>query len=311
MRAENIVGRKKDFKDKKKREQILFYASFAIIPILQFIIYYIIVNFRTVVFAFQQYDVYTGSYGFIGFKNFIEVFAQISQGGVIAIAVKNSLLLYGVTLLIGTTFALVFSYYINKKFLGSSVFRIILYLPHIMSNVSVVSIYKYFVDVGVPFVYLNVFGKEIAPLLADSGTQFYTIMFLSVYLSFGNNVLIYTSSMSAISESVVESAQLDGVTKVKEFWYITLPMIFPTFVTFIVGGLANIFVNQMLLYDFYAATAEKKLYTLGYYMYREVQQGGPDVYPHLSSIGLMLTVLMTALTFGIRHLMLKFGPSVD
>lgn len=311
MNNENSVGRQKAFKNKKKREQVLFYLSFAVIPILQFIIYYIIVNFRTVIFAFQEYDIYTGSYGFVGFKNFNEVFDQIAKGGVIGVAVKNSLMLYGVSLLTGTTLALVFSYYINKKFVGSSAFRIILYLPHIMSNVSVVSIYKYFVDVFVPFLYLNVFGKEIAPLLANVDTQFYTIMFLAVYLSFGNNVLIYTSSMSAISESVVESAQLDGVTKIKEFWHITLPMIFPTFVTFIVAGIAHVFVNQMLLYDFYAANAEKKLYTLGYYMYREVQQGGPDIYPHLSSIGLMLTILMTLLTFGIRHLMLKFGPSVD
>ena len=84
-----------------------------------------------------------------------------------------------------------------------------------------------------------------------------------------------------------------------------------TFINFIVTGLANIFANQMLLFDFYAETAEKKLFTLGYYLYREVQQGGPDIYPHLSTIGFVLTVIISACTLTVRRLMAKFGPSVD
>lgn len=305
------ISIKKPTLGRKKKEQILFYISFAAIPILQFIIYYVVVNFRTVLFAFQSYDIYTGKYSFNNFQNFSELFQQLSAGGVILNSAKNSLILYGFTFLFGTTIALVFSYYVYKKFLGSTVFRIILYLPHIISSVSIVSIYKYFVDTAFPYIWERFTGETITGLLANLDTQFYTIMFASIYLSFGNNVLIYTSSMSGISESVVESAELDGVSRLQEFWHITMPMIFPTFTNFIIAGLANLFVNQMLLYDFYAETAEKKLYTLGYYMYREVQQGGPEIYPHLSSIGFLLTVLMTTITLIVRRVMIKFGPSVD
>jgi len=305
------ISIKKKSLAKKKKEQILFYISFAALPILQFIIYYVIVNFRTVLFAFQSYDIYTGKYSFNNFQNFSELFQQLSSGGIILNAAKNSLILYGFTFLLGTTLALVFSYYVYKKFLGSTAFRIILYLPHIISSVSIVSIYKYFVDTAIPFIWEGLTGEAITGLLANLDTRFYTIMFASIYLSFGNNVLLYTSAMSGISESVVESAELDGVSRLQEFWHITLPMIFPTFTNFIIAGLANIFVNQMLLYDFYAETAEKKLYTLGYYMYREVQQGGPDIYPHLSAIGVILTVAMTTITLLVRRAMIKFGPSVD
>lgn len=295
----------------RKKEQVLFYASFATLPLLQFIIYYVCVNFQTILFAFQEFDIYTGAYKFNNFQNFIDLFNELSEGGLILHAIENSLLLYGVTLLMGTSLALLFSYYVYKKFLGSSAFRIILYLPHILSNVSVVSIYKYFVDIGVPYFWQLFTGETISGLLANLNTQFYAIMFMSIYLSFGNNVLIYTSSMSGISESVVESAELDGVSRLEEFWYITLPMIFPTFINFIVSGLANIFANQMLLYDFYAETAEKKLFTLGYYMFREVQQGGPDIYPHLSAIGFVLTIIISTCAFTIRRIMTKFGPSVE
>lgn len=302
---------KKKVGNTRKKEQILFYISFVTLPLLQFFIYYILVNAQSILFAFQGYDITTGKYFFNNFKNFVDLFEELSKGGIILVAIKNSLMLYGVTLLLGTSLALMFSYYVYKKFFGSVAFRVILYLPHIMSNVSVVSIYKYFVDIGVPYIWELFTGIKITGLLANLDTQFYTIMFLSIYLSFGNNVLIYTSSMSSISESVVESAELDGVSRLKEFWYITLPMIFPTFINFIVTGLANIFANQMLLFDFYAETAEKKLFTLGYYLYREVQQGGPDIYPHLSTIGFVLTVIISACTLTVRRLMAKFGPSVD
>ena len=307
----NATSVKKKVVSLRKKEQILFYASFATLPLLQFFIYYILVNFQAILFAFQEFDIYTGGYYFNNFQNFIDLFEQLSKGGLILNAIKNSLTLYGVTLLTGMSLALLFSYYIHKKFLGSVAFRIILYLPHILSNVSVVSIYKYFADVGIPYVWELFTGAKITGLLANLNTQFYTIMFMSIYLSFGNNVLIYTSSMSSISESVIESAELDGVSRLKEFWYITLPMIFPTFINFVVSGLANLFANQMLLFDFYAETAEKKLFTLGYYMYREVQQGGPDIYPHLSAIGLVLTLIISACTLTIRRILTKYGPSVD
>ncbi len=310
MDNEMVSGKKKDVNVRKK-EQILFYISFAALPLIQFIIYYVFVNFQSILFAFQEFDIYTGKYSFNNFQNFVNLFDEIAEGGLIVNAMKNSLMLYGVTFLTGTTLAILFSYYVYKKYFAASTFRIILYLPHILSNVSVVAIYKYFADVGVPYIWELLTGEKIVGLLADLNTQFYAIMFMSVYLSFGNNVLIYTSSMSSISESVVESAELDGATGIKEFWHITLPLVFPTLINFIVSGLAALFANQMLLFDFYAETAEKKLYTLGYYMYRAVQQGGPDIYPYLSTIGLVLTLIISACTFTVRRLMTKFGPSVE
>ena len=259
--------KKKKVGNARKKEQIIFYISFVTLPLLQFFIYYILVNAQSILFAFQGYDIQTGKYFFNNFKNFIDLFDELSRGGIILFAIKNSLMLYGVTLLLGTSLAVMFSYYVYKKFFGSVAFRVILYLPHIMSNVSVVSIYKYFVDIGVPYIWELFTGTKITGLLANLDTQFYTIMFLSIYLSFGNNVLIYTSSMSSISESVVESAELDGVTRLKEFWYITLPMIFPTITTFLVTGVAGIFNNQMALYTFYGGAADPTIQNLAYYIY--------------------------------------------
>ena len=131
------------------------------------------------------------------------------------------------------------------------------------------------------------------------------------------NVLLFHGSMEGINPSVVESAQLDGVNLAQEFWYITLPLIFPTFVTFLVLGLAGIFTNQMNLYSLFGAYAEE-LSTFGYFIYLNSSKSDVIVtnigylsYSELSALGLLLTLVVFPITFGTRKLLEKYGPSTD
>lgn len=293
-----------------KKEQVLFAISFLVLPLLQFAIFYVYVNYSSILMSFQKFDVLTAEYKFYGFENFLQIFSDIKSGD-LSVAIENSLSLYIWGFVFGMTLALAFSYYIYKKHIGSKFFRVMLYLPHVLSNVSVVTIYKYFVDACVPIMVEKVFGYHIDGLLVDLYTQYYTILFLSIYLSFGTRVLIYTSNMSGISESVVESAELDGITPIKEFFYITLPLIYPSVVDFILIGIAGIFTNQMLLYDMYSANAEKSLQTIGYFIFKKTQEGDFSMYPYISALGLIITVILTVVTLVVKKLLNKFGPSVD
>jgi ABC-type glycerol-3-phosphate transport system permease component len=115
--------------------------------------------------------------------------------------------------------------------------------------------------------------------------------------------------MGAVSDSIVESARLDGAGFFTEFWCIYVPLIFPTMITFIVSALAVVFIDQMNLFSFYTRSAEPENVTIGYYLYRETQRAGTDLskYPELSAFGLVLTAVCAPLTLGIRKLLLKIG----
>lgn len=298
-------------KEKVKKEQVLFYLSFTLIPIILFVIFYIVVNVNSILMAFQEYDFYGGKFIFNGFSNFKDFFNEFTETGVMKKAFGNSFKLYLVTLCVGLPLALMFSFYIYKKQAGAAFFRVCLYLPQVLSTIALVTIYKYCVDAALPKLLETITGKSHEGLLVNLDTQFGTIMFLAFYLSFGSNVLIYTSTMSGISDSIVESAQLEGVNKFQEMVLITLPLIFPTITNFILMGIATIFTDQMLLYNFYAGNAEVRLFTVGYYMYKETQKGDLSLYPLLSAMGLCFTVVLTAVTFTVKHLMNKYGPSCD
>ena len=123
---------------------------------------------------------------------------------------------------------------------------------------------------------------------------------------------MYSDSMNAISPEVVESGKLDGAVGLKEFWYITLPSIWPTFSTFFVVGVAGLFTNQFNLYSFFSGYAAAEVSTLGYWMYVKTLNaaGSRADLSYLSAMGLILTVITVPLVFGLRKL-LSFGPSED
>ena len=192
----------------------------------------------------------------------------------------------------------------------NGLFRTLLFVPHILSALIMVILYKYFVDRAIPILVEGITGKAIKGLLANSDTAFATIIFYNVWTGFGSSTVIYSSTMSGISESVVEAAKLDGATGIKELIYITVPMIWSTFATFVVVGFAGLFTSQANLYNFYGDKAEYSFYTFGYYLYTAIRSASISEYPYLSALGLVLTAVALPLTLGLRKLTDKVGSEL-
>ena len=167
-------------------------------------------------------------------------------------------------------------------------------------------------------------SKPVLGLLENPNTQLGVLIFYYLWLSFGVKVLMFSSAMSGIDESLVESAHLDGAGIVQEFFKITIPMIWPTLSTFIVLSVASLMTTQMNLYTMFELYAPERAQTFGYYLY--VQATASDVYvtpgnsiagipilnyPQLSAIGLILTMIMLPITLLLRKGLNKFGPSVE
>ncbi|MBQ8657836.1 MAG: sugar ABC transporter permease [Clostridia bacterium] len=204
----------------------------------------------------------------------------------------------------------------------SGLFRVILYLPTIVSGTVMAILYQYIVtDVYIGIA--STFTDEVVLGLLDSSktSEFLTILIFNVWVGFGANVMIYTGTMSGINESLVESAQLEGVNSLQELWYIYIPLIYPTLITFIVTGMTGIFTNQMSLFTFYGQTGSNfEVDVFGYYFYRLTQDASVNLYPQakpmysypeLSALGLIITLIVAPITLITRKLMEKYGPSVD
>lgn len=296
---------------KMKRNQLVFYTCMLALPVLQFLVMYVYINFSSFAMAFQEYDYDLGYYTWHGFENFKNIFSDLKTEAVFSHALSNSLLVFVLGLLFGSTGSVLFSYYIFKNYPGSIIFKILLYVPHIVSSVVTVIMYKFFMEITVPEIYMLITGDSMQGLIANADTRKGVIIFFCIWISFGTNVLLYSGTMSGISDSVIESGQLEGITPMKELIFIVLPLIWPTFVTFMVVSVTGFFTNQIHLYSFYGPTAPSALHTFGYYLYAETLIAGFFEYPYLSAMGMLMTAIAIPLTLLVRWLMTRFGPSVE
>lgn len=306
--------------NKKKFDKSLFvfYLSLIILPAIQFIIFYIIVNANSLALSFKNYyydDANNLVTEFVGFKNIANVYKSLFTDAQFITTIKNSFLFYVMSLVFGAAVSLFFSYYIYKKRLFAGFYKVILYMPHIVSTMVITIMYKFFCEYGIPSIVETLTGKVVGGFSASLDTEFAYLLFFVAFLGCGANMLIYTSTMASVSDSVIEAAEVDGVNYIQEFWYIVLPSIFPTFSLFLVTGLLTIFTGQGNLFNIYGLGAPEEFHTLGYYLFvqvrRAVESNSYIDYPYLAAFGLALTFIAIPLIFGLKWLLQKYGPKAD
>lgn len=301
-------------KPKINKGDLIFYCTFLAWPVLQFSVFYIGVNFNSIIMAFKSAET-----GRVNFDNFKWVFKLMAGGygenfpGLLSVTVRG----YFITTLISTPLGLLFAYYIYKKHFGWSAFRVILFLPGIISGVVIALIFRWFITSYVPALIPsvgNLFDEQVF-----SNTAFPMMMFYCIWISFGANVLMYSNKMSAIPVEIIESAHLDGAIGFKEFWHIVMPNTFSTLSVFLITGIAGLFTNQFGAYDLYQGKSVPEFKSVGYYFFVNVKQLSAElvkndsvpVLRRYAALGIVLTMITIPLAFTLRWVTEKFGPSED
>jgi ABC-type sugar transport system permease subunit len=314
-----IKSNKKSSRLKRERNRLIFYILGCSLPILQFCVLYLGVRINTITLAFKNYELTSdGTYKFVlaGFSNFVDIFKNFSDPQqYLWSAVGNSFLafLFGI---IGIALALLFSYYIMKKYRGSKFFQVVLFLPSIISGVVLISIFRYFMENCVPGV-LDYVGLPNKPLNFNYGEPeqiFLSILCYGVFIGFGTNVMLFTGAMTGISDSIFDASKIDGAGPLREFVSIILPMIYGTISTLLVVLIAGIFTNEASLYALYAeAIPYAETRTIGYYLFTLTRTAGLDTtqYPYIAAFGLLISAVTIPLTIFVRTGLKRFGPSIE
>lgn len=286
---------------KKERNKIAFCIALLIIPLLSYCVFYIGVNLNSIKLAFVSYK--GTNVEFVGFANFKAVFEEMfSGGGNWGTMFRNSLLVF-VIVFFKTPLTWIVAYFIYKKNSGWTHFlKVILFIPTMFSMMVTVLVYKYFVCETIPAFF------NVSDLLANPKTNFIVLCLFAYWNGFGTGMIVYLNAMSAIPQSTVEAAELDGVTFMGEFFYITLPMIFSTFKALFIVSVTSIFVSQFNLFEFFGEGAYVHLHTVGYYLFVQTKTASSDKYPYLAAMGLVITFISLPITFFVRWGMNKIDP---
>ena len=298
----------------RRAKRAIFYILLMILPMIQWVTMYIGVHTNTITLAFQKYLPETASLGFAGFENFKHAWDYIFAPGREYLW-KNSLIFIFLSVCIKQTFTLFFSYYIYKKFPLAGLFKVMLFLPGIVSSLVYSWSFKVVIDELLPSLGVENSGGFMG------GSAYGIVVFYNLWLGFGTQMLIYSSGMSAIDESMVEASHIDGASLMKEFWYITIPCVSKTILTFLITGLTLFFSNSLGLYDFYGYAAGKSA-TLGYQVYidtlradytRDFNLASNDgiSYMVLAAIGLLESLFLIPVVLFMRWFINKIIPNAD
>lgn len=159
-----------------------------------------------------------------GFENFKFLF----KSNDVLNATRNTLFYNAVGIIVGIVvgvgIALLLFELANKYV---KIYQTILYLPYFISFVVVAFIMKGILDMdyGILNKVIVYFGGEKLMWYNNPEYWFWIIPILSVWKNLGNNVLMYYAALIGISPELYESARIDGAGKLKQVWYISIPMI--------------------------------------------------------------------------------------
>lgn len=316
MRKKGNHGKKDRMVISERAKDNLFVYSLVGYPLILFIIFYVIVNFNSILLAFQTIDG-TGRH-FAGFKNFQMFWGEMTgQGNLVYHSFVNSIKMYLINLVICLPLYILFSYLLFKKCPGHRIISFLIMIPTIMSGLVISLIFVNFIGSNGPLTYLcqklGINGGKWLNLLYSEEYAFATTIFYSIWLSFSMSLLVYPTSMRGINPEIFESAKIDGVNNMfQELWHIILPLIYPTLTTFLVTGMAAIFSNSGPLLEFYYTGAPDYVSNMGYYFSKMILVDTTEIsYPKYAAGGLILTAVVAPLTILLKNFLEKFDYTVE
>ena len=263
VKEEKVNKPKKKIMNKKVREGLIGYAfaSLWLIGILGFTIYPLITSFY---YSFTNYNMIDKP-GFIGFTNYITLF---TMDDLFWKGLGNTLF----QVVVGTTFSIVVGILVacvlNKPIKGIGIWRTIFYLPNVVSSVAMALLWTWIFnkDYGLLNEFLGLFGIKDINWLGDERLVKFSLILMSAWGS-GVTALFFLGAMKGIPNYLYEAADIAGVSKTKQFFSITIPLITPTILFMLVTSIIGNFQYFMMAYIMVGKGTNNSAYYLAYYLY--------------------------------------------
>ena len=234
-------------KSNLKRTGFLF--SCVAPAVILFAIFMAVPTFNVFRLSLYQRSTFNPNAVFIGLKNF----QMLMKDATFIRSMQNMLLLIVMVTVFTMATALVFAGILTReKLKGLDFFRVVFYIPNILSVVVISGIFSaiYDVDRGLLNSILNLFGRE-GILWKGEEYVVTSLVIAMVWQAIGYYMVMYMASMSAVPGSLYESAGLDGADRFTQFFQITIPLIWTnirtTLTFFIIStiNMAFLFVSAM------------------------------------------------------------------
>jgi putative aldouronate transport system permease protein len=262
-----------------------------VLPGIIFLILFSIVPMFYAVMAFQNFKPGRGIWGseWVGFENFSYLFMLPDSRLIFFNTIYLAVMKIIANLIIPLVFALLLNE-VRHRFMRKSI-QTIVYLPHFLSWVLLATI---FFDVfsldGMVNKLFGLFGVD--PILFYASNKWFPgiIIATDVWKEFGFNAIVYLAALTGINPVLYEAADIDGASRFRQLWHVTLPGVRTTVVllgTLALGNVMNANFDQ--IFNMYNPLVYQSSDIIDTYVYRV---GLNDLqYSLATAVGLLKSVV--------------------
>lgn len=212
--------------NKKKRQELLWGLGLVAPTIIGLLVLNIIPIFQTLKMSFYK----SGDFGkgdiFVGWANYQKLFADPEVWQATWNTIKYTLLVVPITVI----FAIVLAVLLNSNIKGKHLYRTIYFLPMVAAPAAVTMVWKwlYNTDFGLINHFLSQLGIGKVDWIEDPNVALYSIAAIGIWSTVGYSMILILAGLQEIPKDYYEAATIDGASPIKQFFFITLPMLSPT-----------------------------------------------------------------------------------
>ena len=291
----------------KMRNTLIAWAFMlpAMVILVIFVFYPIVFS---VPLAFTNYSVFAET-KWTGWGNFSRLF----NDGDFWISFKNSCFFVVVVPVI-QVLSIALAVLMNKKLPGTSIFRVLVYLPVVTSMVAVSIIWKFIFDPnGIINGLLKQWGLITKPIrfLSSAQLSLISMMLITVWQGLGYYMMIYLSALQHFPEELVEASVLDGASGWQIFWRVRIPLLQPQiWFCSMVSTIAALGIFDVVFTITNGSGGPyKSTYVINLYSY--LQAFNKFDFGYSAAIGIILAILTTAFSLVLNYYNKKAGDYLD
>ena len=287
-----VLPKKRRGLSKEMRNNLVAY-SFIAPNFIGFCVLTLVPVIMSFALAFMEWDG-VHSPVFIGFDNFTRM---VSDPKAIA-ALWHTLVYVIFTVPFTMIMALLLALLLNQKIFARNFFRTVTFFPYVASIVAVAAVWNMLFNPGMGPInqLLMALGVADPPRwAAGSDTAMLTVVVFSIWKNMGYYMIIFLAGLQNMNPELYEAAALDGASKWKQFWKVTLPQLAPT--TFFVSIM--VMISSFKVYNEVVMITNggpgTSTLTLVLEIYNEAFIGSPE-YGYASAISMVLFLLVLIVT---------------
>ena len=188
-------------------------------------VFFFLPFFDTILLSFKDFssDIYNPSWD--GFDNYIKLLSSPEFFEVI----KNTFVFLIAVVPILVIIPLIVAVFINQKIRGLTLYKVLIYLPVVVSIVVVAIAFKWlYAWQGILNYFLEILKCSPVGWLTDTNVAIFSVGIVTIYKGIGYYMMIYLSALMGVPKELYEACEIDGAGVIKKHLTVTVPHLMPT-----------------------------------------------------------------------------------